>query len=371
MTNVFVQEHVDMLSKIPGWLRSRRYRIVWAENMQEGEIEIMALHDFEAKNGLEGPEHQKAKSTPWRDEVFQYIPRMDRKLFKFTHEFHADDWRQPPHEKAMSDSDPHVTTKDGVDLEYRFDGSQDANAPVIAFSNSLLTNYHIWDGVVAHLFMKYPHFRFLRYNTRGYSTAIPGETRLSTLTNDVAYLLDQLKITKIHALVGVSLGGATALDFAIKYPDRLSKFVACDCPISSGGAFNKAWDERIKLANSGPDGYAELATQTVKRWTTDDIFEKRPDLANPTKEMVVSSSKDGFESLVGALCNLDLTEGIKGIKVKGLCVVGERDGALPKVIEDFSKTIPEAKFVKIKDAGHLPMLENLEGFMEGITDFLA
>jgi len=229
----------------------------------------------------------------------------------------------------------------------------------------------MWDPVIGPLAKKYPQFRFLRYNTRGYRTATPGETRIPLLTKDVAFLLDSLNIKKLHAMIGVSMGGVTTLNFAITYPERLSKFISSDCNSSATEMNNKAWRERVALANSGPDGFAKLAEQTVRRWMTPDIFETRPELANRTRDMVLAASKPGFESCVGALTNYDLTEEVKGIKVPGFITVGDHDGVLPKLVPKFAKTIPNVKFAEIPDAGHLPMLENTQAWLDAVTDFLA
>lgn len=338
---------------------------MWAEGQKDSEVELLAYHEFAEKNLLDNcPEHTHARTTPWRDEVFKVIPRIDRKIFKFFHEFRAEDYRRPPVEGA-------VTTSDGVELKYRLDGNPDPKAPTIAFSNSLLTNYTMWDPALFALAKKYPHFRFLRYNTRGYHTATPSETRIPLLTKDLAFLLDSLKVKKLHALVGVSMGGITTLNVAVTYPERLERFIASDCNSSATEMNNKAWEARVALANSGPDGFEKLADQTVKRWTMPEIFERRPELANRIHAMILGASKPGFESCVGALTNYDLTEQVKTIKVPGFITVGDRDGVLPKLMPQFAKTIPNAKFAEIPDAGHIPMLENTQAWIDAIGDFLA
>ena len=55
------------------------------------------------------------------------------------------------------------------DLNYRFDGPQDA--PVLVLSNSLGTDLHMWDEQVA-AFSE--HFRVLRFDTRGHGPGDPG-----------------------------------------------------------------------------------------------------------------------------------------------------------------------------------------------------
>lgn len=52
---------------------------------------------------------------------------------------------------------------DGGNLHYLLEGPAHTEAPVILFSNELVTNMHLWDPVVALLKELYPTYRFLRY----------------------------------------------------------------------------------------------------------------------------------------------------------------------------------------------------------------
>lgn len=57
-------EHIPMLSKVPGWLRTRRY-VSSTETVRHGPTEYLALHEYLPENGLDGPEFKAATSTPW------------------------------------------------------------------------------------------------------------------------------------------------------------------------------------------------------------------------------------------------------------------------------------------------------------------
>ena len=49
--------------------------------------ELLALHEFESDNGLDGPEHQYAKSRPWQlkivSEVIEGEDNKDIRLFPY------------------------------------------------------------------------------------------------------------------------------------------------------------------------------------------------------------------------------------------------------------------------------------------------
>src|SRR3981189_3529933 len=78
-----------------------------------------------------------------------------------------------------------------------------------------------WDDVA-------PRFagsrRVLRYDTRGagLSQKVRGELGIDTMADDIAALLDALGIAGKVALAGIAVGGAIALHFAARYPERAS-----------------------------------------------------------------------------------------------------------------------------------------------------
>ena len=354
----YEQEHIDMLSKIPGWLRSRRFRMVVGglKGMPpSGQVECLAVHDFRADNGLEGPEHNAARDTPWRTKVLEKVVSTERRV-----------WGHHLTFDALEEPTSTVITTDGAELRYQMEG--DPAAPVIVFVNSILTTLHIWDDVAKALTsgVNGKSYRVLRYNARGYSqqAARSNPTRFDLLADDLEYLLQRMNVEKVHAVVGVSMGGVTSMNFAIRHPDMLEKFVACDCNVNSSPANNAAWEERIQLARD--QGMAALADVTMKRWFTAPNHESSN--AKKTLRMIEDASVEGFAQNAGALCNYDLKEHLPNLKTPGLLIAGEGDGKLPEVMQQFG--IPNTSFESIPEAGHLPMLENHDAFMAALERFL-
>ena len=142
------------------------------------------------------------------------------------------------------------TFADGTKSTYRLEGNTDPQAPVMEFCNSLMTSRAIGDefiGVWGGLL--HPQYRFLRYESRGRGpVASKDQITAETLVADLAHLLDGLKLRKVEAVVGVSLGGVTALKLALTYPDRLNRLVVCDCGLKSAPSAAGAWAGRIKIA---------------------------------------------------------------------------------------------------------------------------
>lgn len=362
-----VQEHLEDISKIPGWIRSRRFRLASGDAGRKGVKELLALHEFEKDNGLGGPEHQYAKSRPWRLKIVnEVIEGKDNKIFDFSHAFKAQDYQNPRPLNGFN----HVSRPTTGATSWHLDGCRDPHAPLVVFSNSLLTDLHIWDPTIAQLIRAFPRFRFLRYNTRGYELPSNEPVDIDLLADDVAGLLDIVGVQKCLAVVGVSLGGITCMNFALRYPSRLEKYIACDCNVASSDHNSQAWKARVAHASSD-GGWSELADQTVERWFTAASVESQKKATSDVRRMIMSASVEGFVDCVAALCDFDLTEKIKGILMPGLYVVGECDGALLQVMASFAHTSPRASFVQVAGAGHLPMVEQSEAFAGVVRGFLG
>ena len=332
-----------------------------------GVKELLAVHEFGRDNGLNGPEHQLAKSRPWRKKIVEeVIEGKDNKIFDFTHAFKAQDYRTP---KPLNDFN-HVSKPTPSAVSWRVDGCEERHALLVVFSNFLLIDLHIWDSTVAQLIRAFPQFRFLRYNTRGHESPSEEPVNVDVLADDLAGLLDILGVQTCLVVVGVSLGGITCVNFASRYPLRTSKYIACDCNVASSDKNTTAWIARIALALS-EGGRGKLANQTVERWFTAASVKSQTKATSDVRRMVLSASLEGFVDCVAALCDFDLSEKVKAMEIPGLYVVGHCDGVSPEAMARFAQTSPQASFVEIADAGHLPMVEQSEAFTQVVRGFLG
>lgn len=406
-------EHVPLLQKVPGWRRTRRFVTSYLdlESGHKTEKEYLALHEYAPQNGLGGPEFKAAITTQWCEKIYKDIVKdRKRRVYDLYYTFGAaqrdlqslsskDTVPAEVTEGAVKTSPAHttpsqtpaissfITTPDGVTIPYVLEGSSSPTAPLLVLCNSILVDHGIWNTFIpAFHRLTNNTYRILRFNTRGRSTLPADSTSpitIHTLTADIIALLDALRV-KTAAVVGVSLGGATAINVALEHPDRISAFVACDTNAYAPPSNANAWNERVALAESdaavsstgAPIIGDSLAEATVRRWFVPASYEDEKlavEIAR-VKDMVRTNSLEGFKASVKALHEYDIRGKMSGFKGKGAFLVGEGDGVLPKTMKEnmAEKLGGGAHLEVVKGAGHLPMVERPEevarfvkGFLEG------
>lgn len=247
----------------------------------------------------------------------------------------------------------------------------------IILVNSLMTNYKMWRHVWDRLAKTY---NVIMYDQRGHGGSFTpaNKCKLEDLADDVPKVLAQFSIQKAHAVIGVSQGGATTLNVALKYPDIAASFVACDTQAKSPEANTKAWDDRIELARK--EGMGKLAEATIPRWFANDSLDQKRD-GQWLYDGVSATTVDGFASSAGALQGYDLlSAGLIDALAKRaehgvLLVAGEHDGALPKGLQSLAYEVNAKKTGAVQveiipGGGHLPMVNRATEWTDKVLEFL-
>ena len=236
-----------------------------------------------------------------------------------------------------------------VEVAHTEDGP--ADAPVVVLSNSLGATRAMWDPQVPALAERY---RVLTYDTRGHgeSPAPAGPYTLDDLVDDVVALLDRVGARRAH-VVGLSLGGMTAMRLAAREPDRVDRLaVLC----SSAKADPQGFRDRAAAARSG--GTAAFAPTVVGRWLTPGYAAEHPELVARLEAMIAGADDEGYAACCEVVADLDLRADLARITAPTLVVSGAEDPALPpehqRLIAD---GIPGAELLSVSPGAHLANLE--------------
>ena len=232
---------------------------------------------------------------------------------------------------------------------FRLAGPPDA--AVIVFCNSLGTDTRIWDGVLDEL----KDHRVLTYDKRGHglSSVPPGPYSIADLAHDLLELVDLLGVGRF-TLVGISVGGLLAQQFALDHPERLSALVLCDTASRTGDA--ATWNARIEAVRAG--GMEAVADLVLTRWFPDSVRAGREAEIDGWRNLLLRSPVEGYAATCAALRDANLTGEVARIVVPTMVVVGAEDQSTPvAVVRSTADSIPGARFEIIEAAGHLPCID--------------
>ena len=251
----------------------------------------------------------------------------------------------------------------GADVHFALTG-RDAD-PVIVLSNSLGTNFSMWDPQVPELEKQ---FRVLRSDTRGegLTSATPGPYTIEQLARDVLGLMDVLRIERAY-FCGLSMGGMIGMWLGLNAPNRFDKLVLCNTAPKIGTP--ETWQARIDAIRRG--GMAAVAESVCERWFTPAFRARSPEVVAPIRTMIESMPPKGYIANCEAVRDFDVREQIAQIRTPTLVISGTHDPATPPRDGQFiAERIAGARYVEL-DTSHLSNIAAPAEFTAALTDFLA
>ncbi|WP_104509971.1 3-oxoadipate enol-lactonase [Acinetobacter indicus] len=250
------------------------------------------------------------------------------------------------------------------DAEINYQTFGDAAKPALVFSNSLGTNFKMWQPQIDHF---QQDFFVICYDTRGHgaSSAPQGPYTLDQLGQDVVNLLDHLNIEKA-AFCGISMGGLTGQWLAINKPERFSHVVVCNTAAKIGQ--EQAWNERAALVRE--QGLPPIASTAAGRWFTEPFIQSNAATVATLSNDLGAGSPEGYASCCEALAKADVREQLKDIQVPVLIVAGQQDPVTTVADGEFmQQRIANAELFEI-NASHISNIEQPEAFNQAVQAFI-
>lgn len=248
-------------------------------------------------------------------------------------------------------------------IHYRQEGN--GTAPTLVFINSLGSDLRIWDAVVPAFADDYT---ILRYDKRGHglSEAPPAPYTIQQHTNDLAGLLTALGLSPV-VLIGISVGGMIALNFAHRHSAQIRGLVLSDTAAKIG---TKAmWNERIITLRE--KGMTFLGDPILSRWFAPNFATENPAAYRGYYAMLTRTPLDGYTGTCEAIRDADLTPLLGSITAKTLVLCGREDLATPPAsAKALAEALPDADYDFIAGAAHLPCIEQPRQMAEKIARFL-
>lgn len=256
---------------------------------------------------------------------------------------------------------------DGTRLHYRVAG----DGPPLVFCHAGIADQRMWDGLVERFVDR---FRVLTYDFRGFGRSEHAPGTFSH-TFDLETLLGALDIESVH-LVGASMGGAVAVDFALAHPERVNS-VSLLAPALSGFTFTDratltGWRDADDAFEVGE--YDEAARIELSMWLAGP--NRTLDEVNPgVRERVREMSLRSYELVSPEAEELDPDEPavdrLDALAAPTLVVLGDDDVSdMHRIARLIEREVPDVQLVTVPDTAHLPSMERPETISRYLSSFL-
>lgn len=243
-----------------------------------------------------------------------------------------------------------------------------AGAPWVVLLNSMGADTSMWAPQVAALT---PNYRVVCLDWRGHgrSRDEPAPYSLGMLCTDVVAVMDALGVQSPH-LVGASLGGMIGMMIAIERRVPLASLTVCSALPRITPAMAQWWSDIAAQVRQG--GVGEAVDGTIARWFTPAYADANPAVVAQTRRMIASTTTDAYTGCIAAFRNLDLFEKLARITAPTLFMVGENDPAsTPEIMRGMHDRLPGSRFHVVRDAAHLPSLEQPASVNHALLEFFA
>jgi pimeloyl-ACP methyl ester carboxylesterase len=260
----------------------------------------------------------------------------------------------------------------GTSIYYEVQGKGEPLILIMGFANT----HHAW------FFQRNlsRYFKVITLDNRGVgkSGKPDNEYSIKLMARDVAGIMDCLKIEKAH-IVGVSMGGMIAQEFALKYPHRILKLIlGCTYGKFEKDLVNPDLHELEILLKFGcTRGGMRQLKKTLRKlfilsfqnklvktsvWILSFIY------------LLILLREEEIKGLIGqlnAIVKHDAIDRLHQINAKTLIIVGDKDEVIkPRASALIYERMPQAAMCVIEKGSHSFAFENWRQFNRKILEFL-
>jgi len=202
----------------------------------------------------------------------------------------------------------------------------------------------------------------------GRSSQPAGWPSIEDIAHQIASVVKEQAELPVH-VVGLSLGGAVAMQLALDYPEAVRSLTLVNtfAKLHSGssGFFRKL----VRIA------YVALGQMDqVGQWVAAGIFPE-PDqelLRQAAAERIASNPRGAYLRAIWAATRFDIRDRLHEINAPTLVVAGELDQTVSMEAKvELAGNIPGAQLFVIPDSGHATPLDAVEEFNRTLLEFLS
>ncbi|AXI08489.1 alpha/beta hydrolase [Oceanobacillus zhaokaii] len=212
------------------------------------------------------------------------------------------------------------------------------------------------------------HYKVIAFDGRGAGKS-PSPLKHANYVEDVRTLMDYLEL-KQATIIGHSMGGQIATDFALNSPERVSKLILI-APALTGFPYSKEFEQyHIKISEAAPniDKMLELALDSP---TYQVVFE------SPHKDLTVQMLRHHLGRMLMWPADFCMKwpqppamERLEELNPETLFIIGQKDLADNIRVANCFRKVPNIRFIEKEDADHMLPLTHSEDLYQEITAFM-
>ncbi len=255
-------------------------------------------------------------------------------------------------------------TINGTTFHYLDQGCE--TGPPLVFLHGFTLDHRQWEGETAFFG---ENFRVVIPDSRGHGLSDAPETNYSRADRvaDLVGLLDVLHLDEVH-LVGLSMGGSTAVGLALAHPDRLRSLTLISTGIA-GYNFGKKISRLDQLArDEGPSA-------ALKKWKEMSLLYFK-DSTSPIRHLMAQMMDDHtgaiwMDPMRGKYPREVDLDRVADIATPTLIIAGELDKVFARLSTELHALIPGSELRIYPGVGHMVNLEAPDMFHTDLDRFLA
>ncbi|WP_186322231.1 alpha/beta fold hydrolase [Bacillus mycoides] len=289
-----------------------------------------------------------------------------------------------------------VSLSNGETIAYQRVGRQNKETLVLIHGN--MTSSQHWDLVIEKLQDEY-HIYAIDLRGFGKSTYNKPIDSLQDFAGDVKLFIDELQLKKF-SLMGWSMGGGVAMEFAACHPEFIENLILVESVGMKGYPIFKKDINGQPIASTLLKTKEEIAQDPVQIapvldaiknmnklyyrtvWDLLIYTHNKPEPKRYEKYLDDMLTQRNFVDVNYSLITFNISDEHNGVvpgnghihrlKMPTLVVQGDRDYVVPQVVgEELAKHLPNAELIILEDCGHSPFIDCLDVFTKQVTDWLG
>lgn len=247
--------------------------------------------------------------------------------------------------------------------------SDEGHGPPLLLVHGFPLDHTMWREQIRHFSGSR---RVIAPDLRGFgkSDVTPGTVTMQRFADDLAKLLDALRVREPVCFCGLSMGGYIAWQFAELHRRRLGSLILCDTRAIADDAAGKRNRELVatRVLKDGPGFIADSMPEKLFSRKT---HTNRAALVTETQDVIRRSPAEGVAAAArGMAARPDVSDRLGAIDVPTLVIAGAEDAiSPPEEMRRIADAIPAAQFIAVPDAGHMAPLEEPAAVNKAIEEF--